>query len=108
MLVQSKKRRPIIIDEETYEDEDEDGEDFWYYDLDEEAFVKHRPHKRYTESLKVKPASPLSLELEQAEAGHRSSNYQHLCRSMMMNHTPEGCSRNTLWQYLRVGEMMQQ
>jgi hypothetical protein len=68
-LGQSKKQRPIIVDEETYEEEEENEESSIYYDSGEESYGERMPQKRYRDVLsrKAKPASPLSLELENVD-----------------------------------------
>jgi hypothetical protein len=99
--VQSKKQRLIILDEEDYESEED--EDFWYYDSNEKAFMERRPHKKYREShsIRVKPASPLSIELEQADWPPKFKLPASL-PEYDGESDPDNSYRSTLWQYLRV------
>jgi hypothetical protein len=104
---QSKKRRPVVVDEDTNEEEEEYEEDFLYYYSEEEAYVERGPQKRYREVLssKAKAASPFLQNLRR-QIGHQSSNYMHPCQSMMVSQTQGSFFRNTLLQYLWLGEMM--
>jgi hypothetical protein len=64
-----QKMKTHYCRQRNYEDDKENDEGSLYYDSAAEVYVERRPQKRYKEvfSSKVKPNSPLSLELEKAE-----------------------------------------